>query len=187
MLGYSGVRAQELEEDPELRAKVALFRDPAIDPAAGAARRAAAMTDTDDDDEDVPEVRPPARDACTCLCASGDRWRAVDILLSSHCAAAEGLRMSGCADSIMMLLLSRCAQQHQTTGSVECGKCQDSFSAASVLSEWRSTAREARAAAAHAQVPLEELLDDLAGLQLDEGEEAAGEAGHAEDGAAMAE
>jgi len=36
-------------------------------------------------------------------------------------------------------------------------------------------------------VPLEELLDDLAGLQLDEGEKAAGEAGDVDDGAAMAE
>jgi len=79
MPGYRGARAQELEEDPELRAKVALFRDPAIDPAAGAARRAAAMTETDDDDEDVPEVRASTRAARACLCASGDRWRAVDI------------------------------------------------------------------------------------------------------------
>ncbi|KAK9846267.1 hypothetical protein WJX81_000414 [Elliptochloris bilobata] len=47
---------EELEEDPELRAKVALYRDPAVDPAIAAARRAAAMADTDEDDEDVPEV-----------------------------------------------------------------------------------------------------------------------------------
>ena len=52
----STVVGQELEEDPELRSKVALYRDPAVDPAAIAARRAAAMAETDEDD-DVPEVR----------------------------------------------------------------------------------------------------------------------------------
>lgn len=55
------VLSQELEEDPELRAKVALYRDPAVDPAAVAARRAAAMAETDDDDEEVPEVRGPGK------------------------------------------------------------------------------------------------------------------------------
>lgn len=45
---------QELEEDPELRSKVALYRDPAYDPVAEAERRAAAMTD--DEDGDLPEV-----------------------------------------------------------------------------------------------------------------------------------
>ncbi len=45
---------QELEEDPELRAKMALYRDPAYNPVAEAERRAAAMTD--DEDGDVPEV-----------------------------------------------------------------------------------------------------------------------------------
>lgn len=45
---------QELEEDPELRAKMALYRDPNYDPVAEAERRAAAMTD--DEDGDVPEV-----------------------------------------------------------------------------------------------------------------------------------
>ncbi|CAL8460889.1 g420 [Coccomyxa elongata] len=45
---------QELEEDPEMRAKMALYRDPAYDPVAEAERRAAAMTD--DEEGDVPEV-----------------------------------------------------------------------------------------------------------------------------------
>ena len=45
---------QELEEDPEMRAKMALYRDPAYNPVAEAERRAAAMTD--DEDGDVPEV-----------------------------------------------------------------------------------------------------------------------------------
>jgi nonsense-mediated mRNA decay protein 3 len=45
---------QELEEDPEVRAKMALYRDPKYDPVAEAERRAAAMTD--DEDGDVPEV-----------------------------------------------------------------------------------------------------------------------------------
>jgi hypothetical protein len=31
--------AQELEEDPEMRARVALFRDPQVDPSAAAAAR----------------------------------------------------------------------------------------------------------------------------------------------------
>ena len=62
------VTPQELEEDPELRAKIALYRDPAVDPAAVAARRAAAMAQTDDDDE-VPEVRGPGKHVCvSCTC-----------------------------------------------------------------------------------------------------------------------
>ncbi len=48
------VALQELEEDPEMRAKMALYRDPAYDPVAEAERRAAAMTD--DEEGDVPEV-----------------------------------------------------------------------------------------------------------------------------------
>ena len=134
MPGYRGARAQELEEDPELRAKVALFRDPAIDPAAGAARRAAAMTETDDDDdEDVPEVRAPTRAARASPSASGDRRRAVDILLSSHCAAAEGLCMPGSADSIMMLLLYvKACPAKLRPGNVGCGACKDSGVAARV-------------------------------------------------------
>lgn len=48
------VSLQELEEDPEIRSKVALYRDPNYDPVAEAERRAAAMTD--DDEGEVPEV-----------------------------------------------------------------------------------------------------------------------------------
>ena len=49
---------QELEEDPDMRQRVALYRDPAFDPAAAAAARGDAMQDSDDDDDgaDVPEV-----------------------------------------------------------------------------------------------------------------------------------
>jgi nonsense-mediated mRNA decay protein 3 len=46
--------SQELEEDPEMRTKVALFRDPAYDPAAAADARESDMTD--DSDGEVPEV-----------------------------------------------------------------------------------------------------------------------------------
>ena len=45
---------QELEEDPEMRSKMALYRDPGYNPAADAQLRDSAMTD--DDDGDLPEV-----------------------------------------------------------------------------------------------------------------------------------
>ena len=45
---------QELEEDPEMRAKMALYRDPGYDPAVDAQLRDSAMTD--DDEGDLPEV-----------------------------------------------------------------------------------------------------------------------------------
>lgn len=45
---------QELEEDPEMRSRVALYKDPAHNPAA--ARQADAMTDGDDDEDDLPEI-----------------------------------------------------------------------------------------------------------------------------------
>ena len=45
---------QELEEDPEMRSKVALYRDPAYNPALARQQREAAMTDTDEDD--LPEI-----------------------------------------------------------------------------------------------------------------------------------
>lgn len=47
---------QELEEDPELRAKVALYRDPDYDAAAAAAARENAMTDDDDEDDGLLDV-----------------------------------------------------------------------------------------------------------------------------------
>ena len=54
---------QELEEDPEMRQRVALFKDQRYDAAAAAAARLSAMTD-DDDEDDVPEVsRSPCRPA----------------------------------------------------------------------------------------------------------------------------
>jgi nonsense-mediated mRNA decay protein 3 len=45
-----------LEEDPELRSKVALYRDPEYDPSTAAAAREDAMTDDDEDDGvfDIP-------------------------------------------------------------------------------------------------------------------------------------
>lgn len=45
---------QELEEDPEMRSKMALYRDPGYDPAVDAQLNESAMTD--DDDGDMPEV-----------------------------------------------------------------------------------------------------------------------------------
>ncbi|CAL5219010.1 g766 [Coccomyxa viridis] len=45
---------QELEEDPEMRSKMALYRDPGYNPAADAQLRDSAMTD--DDEGDLPEV-----------------------------------------------------------------------------------------------------------------------------------
>lgn len=50
---------QELEEDPDMRSRVALYRDPNVDPAAqaAAAARQQAMADTDDEEgNDVPQV-----------------------------------------------------------------------------------------------------------------------------------
>ena len=49
---------QELEEDPEMRSKVALYRDPAHSPAAAQQNRQDAMTDGDDDEDenDLPEI-----------------------------------------------------------------------------------------------------------------------------------
>ena len=46
---------QELEEDPEMRSRVALYRDPAHNPAA-AQQQADAMTDGYDDEDDLPEI-----------------------------------------------------------------------------------------------------------------------------------
>jgi nonsense-mediated mRNA decay protein 3 len=46
--------SQELEEDPEMRSKMALYKDPGYDPAADAQARDSAMTD--DDERDIPEV-----------------------------------------------------------------------------------------------------------------------------------
>ena len=45
---------QELEEDPEMRSKVLLFRDPDYDAATAAAEQEAAMTDDDADYPNVP-------------------------------------------------------------------------------------------------------------------------------------
>ena len=45
---------QELEEDPEMRSKMALYRDPGYNPATDAQLRDTAMTD--DDEGDLPEV-----------------------------------------------------------------------------------------------------------------------------------
>ena len=84
---------QELEEDPELRAKVALYRDPAVDPAAVAARRAAAMTDTDEDEEEVPEVRGAWHAALFWHCA---------VILENAAATTDVPRMLGAR--------KRCAQ-----------------------------------------------------------------------------
>ena len=58
-IGSAGFKAfrtslQELEEDPEMRSKMALYRDPGYNPAADAQLRDSAMTD--DDEGDVPEV-----------------------------------------------------------------------------------------------------------------------------------
>lgn len=47
---------QELEEDPELRKNVALFKDPSYNPVAVANARQHDMGEEDDDDDDVPEV-----------------------------------------------------------------------------------------------------------------------------------
>lgn len=45
---------QELEEDPEMRSKMALYRDPDYDHAGDAKLQDSAMTD--DEDGDMPEV-----------------------------------------------------------------------------------------------------------------------------------
>ena len=45
---------QELEEDPEMRSKMALYRDPDYDHAGDAQLRDSTMTD--DEDGDMPEV-----------------------------------------------------------------------------------------------------------------------------------
>ena len=45
---------QELEEDPEMRSKMALYRDPEYDHAGDAKLQDSAMTD--DEDGDMPEV-----------------------------------------------------------------------------------------------------------------------------------
>ena len=49
------VLLQELEEDPEMRSKVALYRDPAYNPAA-APPHGMADSDDDEDGEGVPQV-----------------------------------------------------------------------------------------------------------------------------------
>ena len=46
---------QELEEDPEMRSRVALYKDPAHKPAA-AQQQADAMTDGYEDEDDLPEI-----------------------------------------------------------------------------------------------------------------------------------
>lgn len=45
---------QELEEDPEMRSRVALYKDPAHK--AAAAQKMDAMTDGDDDEDDLPDI-----------------------------------------------------------------------------------------------------------------------------------
>ena len=50
------MRVQELEEDPEMRSKVALYKDPTHNPAAAQQSRQDAMTDGDDDEDDLPEI-----------------------------------------------------------------------------------------------------------------------------------
>jgi hypothetical protein len=47
---------QELEEDAEMRARIALFKDPAALAAAAAAGTRMAETDDSDDDGDLPQV-----------------------------------------------------------------------------------------------------------------------------------
>jgi nonsense-mediated mRNA decay protein 3 len=50
---------QELEEDPEMRAQVALYKDPTFNPAAAAAaqRQQVAMAESEDEEDgDVPQV-----------------------------------------------------------------------------------------------------------------------------------
>lgn len=46
--------AQELEEDPEMRSKVALYKDPAHK--AAPAQGSDVMTDGDDDEDDLPDI-----------------------------------------------------------------------------------------------------------------------------------
>jgi hypothetical protein len=48
---------QELEEDAEMRARIALFKDPAALAAAAAAPTGMAETDDSDDEGDLPQVR----------------------------------------------------------------------------------------------------------------------------------
>lgn len=48
------VTAQELEEDPEMRSKVALYKDPAHK--AAPAQGSDVMTDGDDDEDDLPDI-----------------------------------------------------------------------------------------------------------------------------------
>ena len=52
------VVVQELEEDPEMRSKVALYKDPAHNPAAAQQNRQDAMTDgdADEDENDLPDI-----------------------------------------------------------------------------------------------------------------------------------
>ena len=45
---------QELEEDPEMRSRVALYKDPAHKPAP--VQDSDAMTDGDDDGDDLPDI-----------------------------------------------------------------------------------------------------------------------------------
>ncbi|PSC72831.1 60S ribosomal export NMD3-like [Micractinium conductrix] len=47
---------QELEEDADMRARVALYKDPAFNPAAAAPAPAGGMADSDEEDGDVPQV-----------------------------------------------------------------------------------------------------------------------------------
>lgn len=53
MRGPMSLLPQELEEDPEMRSKVALYKDPAHRP--GPAQDMDAMTDGDDED-DLPDI-----------------------------------------------------------------------------------------------------------------------------------
>lgn len=48
---------QELEEDAEMRARIALFKDPAALPAAAGAGTGMVEGDDSDDDGDLPQVR----------------------------------------------------------------------------------------------------------------------------------
>jgi hypothetical protein len=60
---------QELEEDAEMRARVALFKDPAAAAAAAAGGNAMAETDDSDDDGDLPQVRSVDGSCSVCIAA----------------------------------------------------------------------------------------------------------------------
>jgi hypothetical protein len=140
---------QELEEDADMRSRVALFKAeqqrqaPQQQPADALQQPAA----TSDEDDDFPEVTSQGwgvyKTGAERSCLSTEMWISPCIQVC-RCSHSIGDR------KLALMSVQSCPGELLTFGLIMCGL---------------------------SQVPLEELLDDLAGLKLSEVEEAAAAAG----------